>query len=107
MVEQHVKNEGNAGAGRREESHEREFVNVIVYSPRTPAPKHFKWQKTMRVGEAAKEAAAEFGYQAGNPGLQTTGEPPHVLDNNRTLAEEHVENGTKLELIDTGGGVAI
>src|ERR1700740_1433160 len=80
-------------------------VKVIVYSPRSPQPKEFTWPKTLRVGEAAREAATAFGYQGGNPGLQTTANPPRVLDNNKTLAEEHVHNGEKLELIDTGGGV--
>jgi hypothetical protein len=80
-------------------------IRVIVFSPRSPQPKEFNWRKTLRVGEAAREAATAFGYQGGNPGLQTTGNPPRVLDNNRTLAEEHVHNGEKLELIDTGGGV--
>jgi hypothetical protein len=80
-------------------------IKVIVYSPRSPHPKEFEWRKTLRIGEAAREAATAFGYKGGNPGLQTTANPPRVLDNNKTLAEEHVHNGEKLELIDTGGGV--
>lgn len=91
---------------RREVTHtDSDTVKVIVYSPRSPQPKEFEWRRTLRVGEAAREAATAFGYQGGNPGLQTTANPPRVLDNNRTLAEENVHNGEKLELIDTGGGV--
>jgi hypothetical protein len=82
-----------------------ETIKVIVFSPRSPNPKEFEWRKNLRVGEAAREAANAFGYQGGNPGLQTTANPPRVLDNNKTLGEEHVHNGEKLELIDTGGGV--
>ena len=89
-----------------EASHARhDSVTVIVFSPRSPHPKEFTWRESLTVGEAAREAATAFGYQGGNPGLQTTTMPPRVLDNNKTLAAEHVHNGEKLELIDTGGGV--
>ena len=87
------------------DEHRHEEVRVIVFAPRSPHPKEFTWRKTLRVGEAAKEAAAAFEYKVGSPGLQTEGHPPRVLDNTRTLAEEHVRNGEKLELVDTGGGV--
>jgi len=80
-------------------------VTIIVFAPRSPHPKEFRWPESLKVGEAAREAATAFGYQAGNPGLQTEGNPPRVLDNNKTLAEEHIHDGQKLELIDTGGGV--
>lgn len=80
-------------------------VRVLVFAPRSPHPKEFTWRKTLKVGEAALEAATAFDYKAGNPGLQTEGNPPRVLDNSKTLAEEEVRNGEKLELVDTGGGV--
>lgn len=80
-------------------------VKVIVFAPRSPQPKEFTWPVTLKVGEAAREAATAFGYKAGNPGLQTDTNPPKALDNNKTLGEEGVDNGDKLELIDTGGGV--
>ena len=87
------------------QEHRDHEVKVIVFAPRSPHPKEFTWAKTLKVGEAAREAATAFGYQAGNPGLQTEGNQPRTLDNKKTLAEEHVKNGEKLELIDTGGGV--
>jgi hypothetical protein len=87
------------------QEHGHHDITVIVFAPRSPHPKEFTWPRTLKVGDAARQAATAFGYQAGNPGLQTEGHHPRVLDNSKTLAEEHVENGEKLELIDTGGGV--
>lgn len=84
---------------------EKQTLEVTVVSPRSAEPKKFVWQKTMTVGDAAKEAAAAFGYQAGKPGLQTDGNPPRVLDNNKPLVAEHVKDGDQLEIVDTGGGV--
>jgi len=80
-------------------------VTVTVFSPRSPDPKTFTWRKTTKVAEAAREAATAFGYEGGNPGLQTTDEPPRVLDNNKTLIAEHIVDGSELEIVDTGGGV--
>jgi len=80
-------------------------VTVTVFSPRSPDPKTFTWRKTTKVAEAAREAATAFGYEGGNPGLQTTDEPPRVLDNNKTLVAEHIVDGSELEIVDTGGGV--
>lgn len=80
-------------------------ITVKVFAPRAPGPKTFTWRKTLKVGEAAQEAATAFGYQGGTPGLETDGNPPRVLDNNKTLVAEHVEDGAQLELLDTGGGV--
>lgn len=85
--------------------HEGHEIRVIVFAPRSPEPKEFHWRKDLKVGEAAQEAAQAFGYQGGNPGLQTEGNRPRVLDNNKTLEQEKVHNGERLELIDTGGGV--
>jgi hypothetical protein len=90
---------------RPQEPEHHQEVKVIVFAPRSPYPKEFIWRKTLKVGEAAREAATAFGYTGGNPGLQTEGHPPRVLDNNKTLAQERVHDGEKLELIDTGGGV--
>lgn len=80
-------------------------ITVKVFAPRAPEPKTFTWRKTLKVGEAAQEAATAFGYQGGTPGLETDSNPPRVLDNNKTLVAEHVEDGAQLELLDTGGGV--
>jgi hypothetical protein len=85
--------------------HRHRRIRVIVFSPRTPEPKEFFWRRHMLVGEAARVAATAFGYVGGNPGLQTDTTPARVLDNKKTLEAEHVHCGTKLELLDSGGGV--
>ena len=77
-------------------------LGVIVFAPRSPKSKDFTWDKTTLVGEAASQAATEFGYKEGNPGFQ---KGDHVLDNNKSLENAGVLNGDKLELVDTGGGV--
>jgi hypothetical protein len=84
---------------------EKQDVTVTVFAPRSPEPKDFTWPKTLKVSEAARQAADAFGYQGGNPGLQTTDEPPRVMDNNKPLVAEHVTDGSELEIVDTGGGV--
>jgi hypothetical protein len=84
---------------------EKQELTVVVFSPRSPEPKSFTWRKTTKVAEAAREASTAFGYQGGAPGLQTTEDPPRVLDNNKTLVAEHLVDGSELEIVDTGGGV--
>ncbi|HYT76459.1 MAG TPA: hypothetical protein VEL79_17005 [Vicinamibacterales bacterium] len=84
---------------------EKQEITVKVFSPRSPDAKSFTWRKTTKVAEAAREAAKAFGYQGGAPGLQTTEDPPRVLDNNKTLVAEHIVDGSELEIVDTGGGV--
>ena len=84
---------------------EKQEVTVVVFSPRSPDPKTFTWRKTTKVGDAAREAATAFGYEGGTPGLQTTDDPPRVLDNGKTLVAEHIVDGSELEIVDTGGGV--
>jgi len=80
-------------------------LEVKVFAPRSPEPKTFEWQKTMKVSEAAQEAARAFGYSGGNPGLQKLGEGSHVLDPDKPLVAEHIKDGDELELTDRGGGV--
>lgn len=79
-----------------------EDLMVTVYAPRSPEPKTFTWARTKLVGDAAKEAAAAFGYEGGNPGLQKGDD---VLPNGKTLEAAGVERGDELDLVDTGGGV--
>lgn len=82
------------------------MINVRVTAPRETAVKHFKWPTSMRVGDAAREAAVAFNYDAGgHPGFQTDTKPPRQLDNDQTVGAEHVVNGQLLELVDVGGGV--
>lgn len=81
-------------------------LTLVVYAPRATEPKNFTWPKTKKVGEAAREAATDFGYVGGNPGLVFLGEtPPRTLDNNKPLVAEHLKDGDELEITDTGGGV--
>jgi hypothetical protein len=76
---------------------------VEVFSPRYPEPRKFEWPKSLRVGEAAEEAAKAFGYEAGTPTLQT--KDGRVLDREKTLLEAGVRDFDQLELTDHGGGV--
>ena len=97
--------ETDVSSGPPPEARHHHQLHVIVFAPRSPEPKTFVWAPTLKVGAAAGQAADAFGYTGGNPGLQTEGKVPRVLDNSKTLAEEHVHNDEKPELIDTGGGV--
>lgn len=77
-------------------------ITVTVRAPRALEPKEFTWAKTMKVGEAAKEAAEAFGYAAGTPTFQKGDD---ILDRNKPLVAEKVEDGDVLDLVDAGGGV--
>lgn len=77
-------------------------IVVTVYAPRAHEPKHFTWDEDILVRDAAQEAAEEFGYNAGTPGLEEDEDP---LDQDKSLEEAGVEHGDVLELFDTGGGV--
>jgi len=78
-------------------------LTVEVFSPRVPEPKKFTWAKSLRVGEAADQAAKAFGYEAGTPTFQN--KDGKVLDREKTLIEEGVQDFDRLELTDQGGGV--
>ena len=78
-------------------------LTVEVFAPRVPIPKKFTWLKTLLVGAAADEAAAEFKYEAGTPTLQNKDEK--VLDRQQTLLAAGVRDFDRLDLTDTGGGV--
>lgn len=77
-------------------------ITVTVRAPRALEPEEFTWAKTTKVGEAAKEAAASFGYAAGTPTFQKDDD---ILDRNKPLVAEKVEDGDILDLVDAGGGV--
>jgi hypothetical protein len=78
-------------------------ITVKVFEPSTPTPKEFTWEKTMRVGEAAREAAAAFGLAAEDPTFQNpAGE---ILDRSKPLVAAGVRDGDALELVSPGGGV--
>jgi hypothetical protein len=97
--------EAQEKAQLKEKDRDKQELTIVVHAPRSPQPKTFTWAKTMKVGDAAKEAATAFGYAAGNPGLQTLDTPPRPLDNNKPLVAEHLKDGDELEITDTGGGV--
>jgi hypothetical protein len=77
-------------------------VTVEVLSPKEVDPKTFTWPITMKVEDAAKEAAAAFGYGAGNPTFKLGND---IINRNKTLQGAHIKDGDKLELVDVGGGV--
>jgi hypothetical protein len=78
-------------------------LHVIVYAPRDPEPKPFTFPPGESVGQAAAQAAAEFGYAPSNFSFQT--ESGEVLNRDLTLAAAGVRSGEKLTVVDVGGGV--
>jgi len=79
-------------------------VHVIVRSPRVAKPKEFTFPSDEKVGAAASQAGEAFGYPKGL-NLTFENEKEQVLNRDQTLAQAGVDNGDKLELVDTGGGV--
>jgi hypothetical protein len=77
-------------------------ITVTVRAPRALEPKQFTWNKTTKVAEAANEAAQSFGYAESTPTFQK-GED--ILDRNKPLGAEKVQDGDVLDLVDAGGGV--
>lgn len=82
--------------------HDRTIV-LLVFSPRHPDPKPFRFPLTMTVGEAAAEAAEKFGYEGGTPTFKRS--DGTVLDRDLTLRRARLRNREKVELVDVGGGV--
>jgi hypothetical protein len=78
-------------------------LHVEVSAPREPHPRDFTFPDLETVGDAARHAATDFGYQAGNPSFAN--ERGEVLDRNQTLRAAQVHDGAKLEIVDVGGGV--
>lgn len=95
-------NEGSATADRNAAGGGGELT-VLVYSPRVPEPQKFTWSKSLKVGDAADQAAKAFNYEAGNPTFVDKSD--HVLDRDKTLVEAGVRDFDNLELTDKGGGV--
>ena len=84
---------------------QKQTLTVTVFAPNSPDPKEFTWPKTLKVSEAARAAATDFGYSGGDPGLQTAPPESRVLDKNKPLVAEGIRDGDELELLDTAGGV--
>lgn len=85
------------------DQHEKELhVEVSVASIKEP--KTFKWPSSENVGAAADQVAKTFGVKTDPP---PTFQNSHdvVFSRNKTLGEEGVKDGDKLELVVTGGGV--
>lgn len=79
-------------------------MTVTVVAPRDPDdPRTFTWPKTTKVGDAAAEAAAAFGYEPGTHTFTTSA--GDALDRNKPLVASGVEDGDELDLVDVGGGV--
>lgn len=97
--------EGEHEGGHSDHGQDDKQLTLVVHAPRSPDSKTFTWAKTMKVGDAAKEAAVAFGYAGGNPSFQTLATPPRQLDKNKTLVAEHLKDGDEIEITDTGGGV--
>lgn len=90
------KNEKKPGHGPEE-------LTVTVHQPSDPAPKQFTWPKTKKVGEAAAEAAAAFDITVDQPSFQNA--DGQVLDRNKPLVAEKVNDGDVLDIVSAGGGV--
>jgi hypothetical protein len=90
-------------AQRAGEDHGHRDLTVEVFVPSQVEGKTFTWARSMRVGEAAEQAAAEFGIHGWTPSLQN--EAGKVLDRDKPLVAEGVRDGDMLELVDAGGGV--
>ena len=57
--------------GEHEESgHERRTIVVVVFAPKEPEPRRFRFALKERVGDAARIAAQAFGYEVGTPSFQ-------------------------------------
>jgi hypothetical protein len=79
-------------------------VTVTVFAPRNADSREFTFPQTMKVAEAARQAADAVGYAAGgNPTFENADN--EVLDRNKPLVAAGVRDGDKLELVDAGGGV--
>jgi hypothetical protein len=81
---------------------DKQILDIRVFAPRSPEPKAYQWSKHLSVGDAADQAARDFGYEGGTPSLAKGDE---VLDRGKQLVAAGVRDGDELSLVDTGGGV--
>lgn len=90
--------------GKNKDHPDRRTIVVTVYAPVEPDPKRFRFKLSRTVGDAARLAASEFGYDAtSTPSFST--KDGTILDRNVTLEAAGVEPRDELELVDVGGGV--
>lgn len=79
-------------------------ITAEVFHPTEPEPITKTWSWTIKVGDAAAEAAEEFGVP--NPDSATfRDEDGEILKPEKPLKAAGVEDGDELELVDTTGGV--
>jgi hypothetical protein len=80
-------------------------ITVIVYSPNHTDPKRFTWSTGHTLGRAAIEAAEAFGLFVGQTKPTFRNQAGELLDITASLAEAGVQEGDKLDLVTSGGGV--
>ncbi|MEX2672842.1 MAG: hypothetical protein WD294_12110 [Phycisphaeraceae bacterium] len=80
-------------------------TTVTIHIPSDPTPREFTWPKTIKVGEAADEAADEFGISESAEAPTFQNASGEVLDRQKPLVAEGVEDGAVLDLVSAGGGV--
>jgi hypothetical protein len=85
------------------EQHGPPTITVKVFQPNSTEPTEFTFSKTDKVGDAAGTAAQQLGFQGQLVTFQDKND--RVLDRDKPLVAEHVEEGDELELVDIGGGV--
>lgn len=79
-------------------------VTVTVFAPRSAESREFTFPQTVKVADAARTAADEFGYAAGGtPTFENADN--EVLDRDKPLVAAGVRDRDHLELVDAGGGV--
>lgn len=82
---------------------DKQTYDVLVFAPRDPSDRRpYSFSKHLLVGDAAAQAAPDFGYAGGQPTFAKEGTP---LDRTKQLVAEHVRDGDALEIVDGGGGV--
>jgi hypothetical protein len=84
-------------------AHKPEHIVLVVFAPRDPTAKRFRFPLADTVGAAARIAAEAFDYAAGNPSFQVKDDL--VLDRALTLEQAGLHNHEHIELVDAGGGV--
>lgn len=82
---------------------DKQTYEVKVFAPRDPNNRRpYSWSKHMTVGDAAAQAAPDFGIQGGQPTFAKDGTP---LDRSKQLVAAGVRDGDLLEIVDAAGGV--
>jgi|HubBroStandDraft_6_1064221.scaffolds.fasta_scaffold156736_3 hypothetical protein len=86
-----------------DDAREPKKIVLIVFAPKDPDPKRFRFLLDETVGEAAQTAATKFKYEAGNPSFQVP--DGTVLDRSLTLRQAGLTKKEEVELVAAGGGV--